>query len=167
MLLRADLNVPIKGGRVVDDFRIKAMLPSVRLLVKKGAKVVILSHHSKEGQSLAPVQKYLARLFPKTKVELFENLRFNPGEEKNDSAFAKKLASLADIYVNDAFPVSHRAHASIVSIPKYLPSYAGLQLEEEVKNLSKVIKNPKHPFLFILGGSKFSTKMPLIKKYLN
>jgi len=84
----------------------------------------------------------------------------------NDQVFAKKLSSLGDIYVNDAFSVSHREHASIVSLPKYLPSFAGFQLEEEVKNLSHAFKRPKHPFLFILGGAKFSTKMPLIKKYL-
>jgi phosphoglycerate kinase len=85
---------------------------------------------------------------------------------KNDQAFAKKLSTMGDIYVNEAFSVSHRVHASIVSLPKYLPSYAGFQFEAEVKNLSHAFKNPKHPFLFILGGAKFSTKMPLIKKYL-
>jgi phosphoglycerate kinase len=166
VLVRVDFNVPIKNGKILDDFRIKAALPTINFLLKKGAKPILLSHHSQKGQSLLPVQKYLAKIFPPQKVLLLENLRFSSGEEKNDPAFAKKLASLGDLYVNDAFPVSHRAHASIVSIPKHLPSYAGFQLEEEVQNLSKAIKNPKHPFLFILGGAKFSTKMPLIKKYL-
>jgi len=99
-------------------------------------------------------------------VILLENLRQEKGEEKNDMKFAKKLARLGDIYVNDAFSVSHRKHASIVGVPKYLPSYVGFQFEKEIKNLSTVLKKPKHPFLFILGGAKFSTKMPLIKKYL-
>lgn len=166
VLLRVDFNVPIKGGKVVDDFRIKAALPTIRFLRNKGARVILLSHHSSKGQSLRPIQKYLSKIFSIDEVKLLENLRFDRGEEKNDSVFAKKLASLGDVYVNDAFPVSHRVHASIISLPKYLPSFAGFQLENEVKNLSKAIKNPKHPFLFILGGAKFSTKMPLIKKYL-
>ncbi|MCE9585391.1 phosphoglycerate kinase [Candidatus Nomurabacteria bacterium] len=170
VLVRVDFNVPIKNGKVEDDFRIRKSLPTINYLLKKGAQVILLTHLGKDGTaSLEPVIKNFFTLskIPKNKIEFFENVRKFPGEEKNDKDFAKHLASLADIYVNDAFSVSHRAHASVVGVPKYLPSYAGFQLEEEVKNLSKVMKNPKHPFLFILGGAKFSTKMPLIKKYLN
>jgi phosphoglycerate kinase len=99
-------------------------------------------------------------------VILLENLRNNPGEKKCDKTFTENLAKMGDVYVNEAFPVSHREDASIVLLPKLLPAYAGFQLFEEVKNLSRAFNKPKHPFLFILGGAKFSTKMPLIKKYL-
>ncbi|MFZ2205610.1 MAG: phosphoglycerate kinase [Minisyncoccia bacterium] len=169
VLVRVDFNVPIKDGKVQDDFRIRKSLPTIEFLYKKGAKIVLITHLGKDGSdSLEPVIKSFFKIskFKKSEIIFYENIRKSPGEEKNDPAFAKELASLGDIYVNDAFSVSHRAHASIVGLPKYLPSYAGFQLELEVKNLSKAIKNPKHPFLFILGGAKFSTKMPLIKKYL-
>lgn len=169
VLVRVDFNVPIKEGVVEDDFRIKKALPTIEFLIKKGAKVVLITHLGKDGTaSLEPVIKRFWEVsgLSKDKVEFFENLRKNEGEEKNDPVFAKQLASLGDLYVNDAFPVSHRAHASVVGITKYLPSYAGLQLEEEVQNLSHAFENTKHPFLFILGGAKFSTKMPLIEKYL-
>jgi 3-phosphoglycerate kinase len=165
-LVRADFNVPISAGKIQDDFRIKAAMPTLKFLLAKGVKVIAMSHHSSATQSMKPVQKYLDKKFSKGKIILLENLRQNKGEEKNDQNFAKKLAKLGDFYVNEAFPVCHRVHASIVSVPKYLPSYAGFQLEKEVKNLSVAFKKPKHPFLFILGGAKFSTKMPLIKKYL-
>jgi len=186
VLVRVDFNVPIKDGRVEDDFRIQKAVPTIKFLQKKGAKIVLISHLGKGGESLSPVAKSLSK-FVKNKfvddiwgekaqkaifemkngeVVLLQNLRNDDGEKNCDKTFAKKLATLADIYVNDAFSVSHRADASIVLLPKLLPCYAGFQLEEEVKNLSKVFKKPKHPFLFILGGAKFSTKMPLIKKYL-
>jgi phosphoglycerate kinase len=169
VVVRVDFNVPIKDGVVEDDFRIKKALPTLEFLLEKGAKLVLLTHLGKDGSaSLEPVIKRFWEIakFEKDKIEFFENLRKNAGEEKNDPVFAKSLSSLGDFYVNDAFPVSHRAHASVVGITKYLPSYAGFQLEEEVENLSQAFKNPKHPFLFILGGAKFSTKMPLIEKYL-
>ena len=169
VLLRVDFNVPIKNGKVLDNFRIKAALPTINFLLHKGAKIILITHLGKDGtDSLAPVIKsfFTISKINKNKVTFFDNIRKFPGEMKNDSAFARKLSAMGDIFVNDAFSVSHRAHASIVSIPKYLPSFAGFQLEEEVKNLSHAFKKPKHPFLFILGGAKFSTKMPLIKKYL-
>jgi len=126
----------------------------------------LISHLGEDGkQSLKLVANYIKKIIGKN-VVLLENIRRHAGEMKNDLNFAKKLAKLGDFYVNDAFSVCHRAHASIIGLPKYLPSYAGFQLEEEIENLSKVVKNKKHPFLFILGGAKFSTKMPLIKKYL-
>ncbi len=169
VLLRVDFNVPIKNGKVLDNFRIKAALPTVNFLLQKGAKIILITHLGKDGTaSLDPVIKSFFRIskIDKNKVTFFENIRKFPGEMKNDLAFTKKLSAMGDIYVNDAFSVSHRAHASIVSIPRYLPSFAGFQLEEEVKNLSHAFEKTKHPFLFILGGAKFSTKMPLVKKYL-
>ncbi len=167
-LVRVDFNVPIKDGKVEDDFRIKKALPTINFLLKKGAKVVLITHLGKDGSaSLDPVIDRFFKIskIPKDKISFYENVRKFPGEEKNDASFARGISRMGDFYVNDAFSVSHRAHASVVGLPKYLPSYAGFQLEEEVKNLSKALK-PKHPFLFILGGAKFSTKMPLIKKYL-
>ncbi len=169
VLLRVDFNVPIKNGKVLDDFRIRAALPTINFLLKNDAKIILLTHLGKDGTaSLEPVIKrfFAVSKIAKNKVTFFENLRKFPGEIENDQSFAKKLAKMGDVYVNDAFSVSHREHASVVSIPKYLPSFAGLQLENEIKNLSHVFKKIKHPFLFILGGAKFSTKMPLIKKYL-
>jgi 3-phosphoglycerate kinase len=189
VLLRADFNVPFKGGKVGDAFRINSALPTIEYLKKKGAKVVLISHlevPGKNNPSLLPVAKYLNKKIrikfcasndinkitleiEKMKageILLLENIRRFDGEKTNDVNLAKDFASIADFYVNDAFPVSHRAHMSIVGIPKYLPSFAGFQLEKEIKNLSAVVKNKKHPFVFILGGAKFSTKMPLVKKYL-
>ncbi len=189
-ILRADFNVPIKESKILDPFRITATLPTIDLLIKKGARIVILSHRSDEKGSLMPVFEYLKKkkykiTFEKSldtetikaratqlktgEILLVENLRYSDKEEKNDVSFAKALASLGDIYVNDAFSVSHRKHASIVGIPKYIPGYAGLQLEQEIKMLSKVLKPSKtksHPFFFILGGAKFETKLPLLKIYL-
>ncbi len=185
VLVRADFNVPIQNNKVIGAFRIIKTLPTIQFLLKKGVKVILISHAGDDGsQSLEPVyqvlKKYIPVMFvpavfgvtveqvllgqkPGTAI-LLENLRSEGGEKKNDQTFAKALASYADMYVNDAFPVSHRVQASIVSIPKYLPSYAGFQLDTEVRELSRAHK-PTHPFLFILGGNKFSTKMPLIKKF--
>ncbi len=170
ILVRVDFNVPVKDGRVEDDFRIRKALPTIEFLLKKNpGKIILVTHLGKDGsESLTPVEKRFFEIFrgPKSKIEFFENVRKFPGESENNPSFARQMSAMADIYVNEAFSVSHRAHASIVSVPKFLPAYAGFQLEEEVKNLSKAFKNPKHPFLFILGGAKFSTKVPLIKKYL-
>lgn len=186
ILVRVDFNVPVRDGVVEDDFRIKKALPTIKFLSKKGAKVILITHLGKKGETLLPVAKslnsfikinFVSDVFGKIakdavlgmsdgQVVLLENLRSKPGEKKSDLNFAKKLASLADIYVNEAFPVSHRKDASIVLLPKLLPSYAGLQFEEEIKNLSVVLKKPAHPFMFIIGGAKFSTKIPLIHRYL-
>ena len=189
VLLRADFNVPVRDKAVVDDFRIRSAMPTIDFLRQKGAKVILVSHlEDNDGgnASLQPIVDTLKRLgepvmFVKdmkmahevieNKIKdgdsvLLENLRFYEGEKKNDPKFAKELASLADIYVNDAFPVSHREHASIIGVPKLMPSYAGLQLEKEVANLSRAFK-PPHPFLFILGGAKFETKLPLLAKFIN
>ena len=188
VLLRVDLNVPLEAGEVRDAYRIEQSIPTIDLLRNKGARVVLLAHigKGKPEDTLGPVAKWLNKKFPLTfldrltspenvrvinamhdgDVVLLENLRHDPGEEKNDPSFASYLASLGDIYVNDAFGVSHRAHASVVGITALLPSYAGLLLAEEVKQLAAAF-TPGHPFLFILGGAKISTKMPLLKKFLN
>ncbi len=186
VLLRVDFNVPMKDGVVEDDFRIKKALPTIEFLKAKGAKIILITHLGKGGETLAPVAQVLSKYIIATfipeivgqKVEkavsemkngdiiLLENLRNDKGEQECNQVFAQNLAKLADIYVNESFPVDHREDASIVLLPKLLPSYAGLQLEEETQNLSRAFETPEHPFLFILGGAKFSTKMPLIKKYL-
>jgi len=189
VLVRVDFNVPIRNGAVADDTRIKAAMPTIDFLRAKGARVILISHlESNDGSipSLQPVADHLKLkiglpvMFVKniraandlienelqeSQCMLLENLRFFDGEKANDQKFAKELASLADIYVNEAFSVCHREHASIVSVPKYLPSYAGLELEKEIDNLSKAF-NPPHPFLFILGGAKFETKLPLLSKFI-
>ncbi len=189
IILRADFNVPIdkKTGTILDTYRIDSTFPTIDLLIKKGANIIILAHIGDDGkQSLTPIAKYLhtkkykgyfetstnpeiiresADKLCNGEILLIENVRRFPGEKENDKKFSTFLASLGYAYVNDAFSVSHRKHASIVSVPKLIPSFAGLQMEKEVKMLDKVLK-PKHPFLFILGGAKFDTKLPLIKKFL-
>jgi len=186
VVLRLDFNVPIKNGKIVETMRIDRAMPTVEYLVKKKARVIILSHIGKDASSsLKPVVQYLSKkmkvgFVPDFRTEsthavvdglaeggvvVFENLRIDTREEENDPAFAKLLASFGDVYVNDAFAVSHRAHASVVGITKYLPSYLGFLIADEVRHLSLAL-NPKHPFLFILGGAKFDTKMPLMKKFM-
>jgi len=191
VLLRLGLNVPLIDDCVEDcienDFRIKKSMPTIEYLKEKGAKTIIISHiWGDETLTLKPVYEYMKKLtdisfggdsmdpgakdkIAKMKsgdVMMMENLRLHEGEMENDFAFASSLAGLGEIYVNDAFSVSHRNHASIVSLPKLLPSYAGLLFEKEIENLSVVLDPPK-PFLFILGGAKFETKIPLIIKYLD
>lgn len=185
VLLRLDLNVPVVGDEVRDDFRIRRSLPTLEFLKAQGAKTIIMSHLESElTSSLSRVASYINR-FTEVKafitslddapsvisamkdgeIVMLENLRVNAGEKANDPVFAGRLASLADIYVNDAFAVSHRAHASIVSVPKLLTPYAGPLLAEEVEQLSAAF-SPEHPFLFILGGAKFDTKLPLVERFL-
>ncbi|MEN9621800.1 MAG: hypothetical protein RLZZ67_234 [Candidatus Parcubacteria bacterium] len=185
VLLRLDLNVPVVGEEVRDDFRIKRSLPTLQFLREAGAKVIIISHLESElTHSLSRIATYIGRFIPikalvmsyddaplvianmqDGEIIMLENLRVNPGEKANDPVFAGRLAHLADMYVNDAFAVSHREHASIVSIPKLIPSYAGPLLNLEIEELSKAF-NPPHPFLFVLGGAKFDTKLPLIEKFI-
>ncbi|TSC60719.1 MAG: Phosphoglycerate kinase [Parcubacteria group bacterium Gr01-1014_107] len=183
VLLRVDFNVPVASGKVTDDFRIKKTLPTIEYLLHNKARVIILSHfESKTEKSLRPVFDYLKERLPIyfaknfegldsavsypdiSQAVLFENLRLYPGEKNNDPEFAKRLASLGDVYVNEAFSASHREHASIVTLPKLLPSFAGFLLEEEVENLSSAF-SPEHPFLFVLGGAKTETKLPLLEKF--
>jgi len=188
VLVRLDLNVLVKGDLVADDFRIKKVLPTIEFLKSQKAKVIILGHIGRhKNDSLKPVFEYLKKIFDISfipgfrndialpiidtmgdgQIVMFENLRAGDGdeEETNDSRFAKHLAGFGDIFVSDAFAVSHREHSSIVSLPKLLPSYVGILFEEEIKHL-EVAFHPPHPFFFILGGAKFETKLPLIKKYL-
>lgn len=185
VLVRLDLNVPIQNGVVVDDYRIKQSLPTLLHLQKAKAKTIIISHLGEKGETLREVARSLEKRLKHVTfipnvlhgrvlhaiehmkggdIVVLENIRTEEGEKKNDATFAKKLSELGELYVNDAFSASHREHASIVGIPKYLPSYTGLQLEKEVSELSKIL-SPKHPFVFILGGAKFGTKLPLLKKY--
>jgi phosphoglycerate kinase len=185
VLLRLDLNVPIVGDEVRDDFRISRSLPTLKFLQEAGAKTIIISHLESELTNtlarvaahignLIPIKAFVAR-FPDAPsvianmqdgdIVMLENLRKDPGEKENDSVFAGRLAHLADIYVNDAFAVSHREHASVVSVPRLLPSFAGPLLATEIAELSKCFNAPK-PFLFILGGAKFQTKLPLIERFL-
>ncbi len=180
VLVRVDYNVPMKGNKILDTRRIEASFETIRTLQKKGFQVRLLAHLGDASASLAPIAKFLAKYFKvkfvkditedlgqieKDTVVLFENIRHYEGEEKNDPKFAKALSKLGDVYVNDAFSVSHRKHASVVGVAKYLPSYAGIQMEKEIKNLSSLLTIKKHPFLFILGGAKFATKIPLIKRF--
>lgn len=172
VVLRVDFNVPLKDGKVVDDLRIRAALPTIELLHQKGtAKIIILTDIGRpggtvvEGLRVAPVAAHLAQLTT-VPFEMEENLRFDPGEESNDMEFAKKLSALGDVYVNDAFANSHRTHASMVLLPKLLPSYAGLRLEEEMQGLSGALTPPKGS-LALIGGAKFETKEPLITKLLD
>lgn len=185
-----------KGGKIVvaDDTRISAAVPTIKYLLEHGAKVILMSHLGdpggkvKKDLSLKPVGATLAKILrmkgsapadwvgrkgsekidtmKSGEVMLLENLRFHPGEEKNDAKFAAGLASLADIYVNDAFAAAHRAHASIVGVPKFLPSYAGFLMEKEVNVLSGLLAKPKRPFMAMIGGAKISTKISVIENLL-
>lgn len=191
ILVRCDLNVAVKRGVVVDDFKIIQTLPTIRWLCAKGARVILLTHLGRpQGQRVSqfllfPIKRRLEQLLgtkityvhdcggklAKTAAEnmsdgsiiLLENVRFYVGEEENDDDFARILASLADLYVNDALAVSHRAHASVSAIAKYLPAYAGLLLEQELNNLQRVLR-PKRPFIVIIGGVKLETKVPVVKR---
>jgi phosphoglycerate kinase len=159
VLLRVDWSAPMKDGVIQDDYQIKVSLPTLSFLVEAGAEVVVATHLESLEDSIEPLKVYLPE-----GVKLLPNLRENPGEEANSEEWARELASMADLYVNEAFAVSHREHASIVGVPKFIPSFAGFQLLQEVENLSKAF-NPPHPFLIILGGAKIETKLPLIEKF--
>ena len=192
VLVRADLNVPIEHGTITDDTRIQESLPTIKYLLEKGAQVIICSHLGRPNGvepelSLAPVAGRMSNLLGSEvlfaddcvgpvaeeavasmghHVLLLENLRFHPEEEKNDSGFAEELASLADIFVNDAFGTAHRAHASTEGVTHFLPSVAGFLMEKEVRYLSALIANPPKPFAAIVGGAKVSTKIPAIDHLL-
>ena len=167
VLVRADFNVPIADGEIVDDFRIRAALPTIGWLQGRGATVTACTHLGRPKgapdpkYSVEPVRRRLAELAPG--VELLDNLRFHPGETGNDPAFVQELIEGQDAYVNDAFGASHRAHASIVGPPQFLPSAAGRLLEREVEVLLPLRHDPKRPFVVILGGSKVSDKLGVIE----
>lgn len=171
VLVRVDFNVPLVEGKVRDDARLKAAVPTLEFLHQAGAtQILLLTHLGRpggtvvDGLKVAPVE---ARLHELTQVpfEIKENLRFDPREEAGDESFAKELAGLGDIFVNDAFAVLHRTAASVTGVPKFLPSYAGLLVEREVAELSKALTPPEGA-LAILGGAKFETKIPLITELL-
>ena len=171
VLVRVDWSVPIMNGKVLSDWQIKTSLPTIEYLRSSGAKVVLISHAEKDGESLEPIFNHVKSFLPLSlntpgELVLMENLRKNPGEKVNSPEFAKELAAMGDIFVNEAFAESHRSYASIVGVPKLLPSFAGLRLAKEIGELSKAFF-PKHPFLFIIGGAKFDTKLPLLKKFVD
>ena len=194
VLVRVDFNVPLEDGRVADDTRIKAALPTIELLLERDAAVVLVSHLGRPGGkadpalSMRPVGEHLADLLD-TKVHmapavigsdvetmagglgpgellLLENVRFEPGETENDPKLAEALAGLADLYVNDAFGAAHRAHASTEGVARILPGYAGLLLEREVTELTRVVESPARPLVVVLGGAKVSDKVGVIERFL-
>jgi phosphoglycerate kinase len=176
VLVRVDFNVPLRPcagepSAVVDDFRIRAALPTLNYLIDQGARVTACTHLGRPKGApdiqweLGPVREELARLAPQ--VELLENLRFDPGEELNDAAFVEKLVNSHDAYVNDAFGVSHRRHASVVGPPAFLPSAAGFLLQREIEVLGGLLGSPKRPFVAVVGGAKVADKLGVMKSLLN
>lgn len=186
VILRASLNVPIKNGVIQNDYRIRSIIPTLRFLKDKGAKTIVLSHLGSDGtKSLRDVARYMNKyirtgFLPEHDIDknkhlidsmnnggvfVLENIRRNPGELANSKILAKQIAKYGDIFVNDDFAVSHRKHASVDAITKVLPSYIGLEFEKELNSFSKVFK-PQKPFVIILGGAKFETKLPLVKEFL-
>ncbi|MBU0648885.1 phosphoglycerate kinase, partial [Patescibacteria group bacterium] len=193
-LVRVDFNVPLRSGKVIEDIKIERSLATIKFLIKRGGKVVLISHLGRPGgkvnrkYSLRPVAKHLSKLLkkkvifniskiPSAKLEkqiralgsgrvmLFENTRFYAGEKKNSPVWSRQLARGFDYFINDAFAACHRAHASVSGAAKFLPSYAGFNLIEEVDNLSQVFHSKK-PLILIIGGAKISTKVKVIKKFL-
>jgi phosphoglycerate kinase len=194
VIVRVDLNVPMKEGAITEASRIIKILPTIKLLIEKEAKIIIFSHIGRpkgkivNGMSLKPISKKLSDLLnievlfnknqinektfteidniPDGSVMMMENIRFYEGEEKNEDSFSKKISSLGDIYVNDAFSCSHRAHSSIEGITKYIPSYCGLQFVEEINALKKITSKIVRPVTCIIGGSKISTKIKIISNLI-
>ncbi len=194
VLMRVDFNVPLQDGTITDDRRIRAALPTIQYLLEEGATVIAMSHLGRpkgqvvEDLRLTPVAARLSELLdrPVTKLDdcigpdveravaeaqpgdviLLENVRFHGGEKKNDPEFAKQLAALGELYVNDAFGAAHRAHASVVGVAEYLPAVAGFLMEKELQALGGVLEAPEHPFIAILGGAKISGKIEVIDNLL-
>jgi phosphoglycerate kinase len=169
VLVRADLNVPLEDGRVADDMRIRASLPTFRLLLERDAKEVrVCSHLGRpkgpdEKFAMTPVRERLRELLPDDRVAVLENTRFNRGETKNDEGFARELADGCDLYVNDAFGSAHRAHSSTEAVAHLLPAYAGLLLEAELKNLGRLLGEVERPFVLVSGGAKVEDKIGVLQ----
>jgi phosphoglycerate kinase len=194
VLLRADYNVPLKNGLITSDYRLKQSLPTLRFLQKQECKIIICSHlgrpdgHADAKLSLLPVAKRLSTLLDESvmfmsstvgksveqaskalkpgQIMLLENLRFHPEEEKNDPVFAKQLASLADIFVQDGFGVVHRAHASTEGVTHFLPSVAGLLLQKEVDTITDVMEQPQRPLMAVIGGAKIADKIEILERFI-
>jgi len=194
VLVRVDFNVPIEDGRIVDDTRIREALPTIQYLLERSARVILITHLGRpDGQvddayRTTPLAERLGELMGRPvrhledcvgpsveaavramrdgDVVMLENVRFNPGETKNDPAFARQLAALGELYVNDAFGTAHRAHASTVGIAQYLPAVAGLLMEREIITLGRIMTDPPHPLVAIIGGSKISTKIGVLRSLL-
>ena len=192
VVIRADCDIAMTGNRIADDFRLRAFLRTLRFLLERGARLRILAHRGRPGgarepsMSLAPIGRWLARELGQRVVLvrdpfaagalhkyrgsddilLFENLRFWSGEEKNDPSFARALAAWGELYVNEAFADCHRTHASMVGLPRLLPSYAGLHLVKEISALERVMRDPARPLVAVFGGAKIETKIPLLRRFL-
>jgi len=193
VLLRVDYNVSIKNGKICDDTRITESLPTIEFLLKKGTKIILMSHLGRpkgvdENLRLNPVADHLSKLLKRPVIKLdscvgpaveaaiqslhkgdilmLENTRFHKEEEENDPEFSKKLAGYADLYVSDAFGTVHRAHASTEGVSHYLPSYAGFLIEKEIKNLEPLLKNPASPFVLLIGGAKIDTKIGILENFI-
>ena len=169
VLVRADLNVPLEGGRVADDTRIRAALPTLEQLLERAAlEVIVCSHLGRPkgrdpAYSMKPVEEHLRALLPDERVRVLENTRFDLRETKNDPAFARELADDCDLFVNDAFGSAHRAHASTVGVAQLLPGYAGLLLERELEELAKLLGDVERPFILISGGAKVEDKLGVLR----
>jgi phosphoglycerate kinase len=169
VLVRSDLNVPLEDGRIADETRIQASLPTLQLLLERDARqVTVCSHLGRpKGEdpqfSLEPIEERLRDLLPDDRLRVLENTRFNPGETKNDPAFARALADDSDLFVQDAFGSVHRAHASTVGVAELLPAYAGLLLERELEELGRLLGDVERPFVLISGGAKVEDKLGVLK----
>src|SRR5712671_1696179 len=194
VLVRVDFNVPLEDGRIVDDTRIREAIPTIQNLVERGARVILMTHLGRpdgqvdEAYRTTPLAQRLSELMGRPvrhlddcvgpaveaavktirdgEIVLLENVRFHPGETKNDPDFARQLAALGELYVNDAFGTAHRAHASTVGIAQYLPAVAGLLMEREIKTLGRIMTDPPHPLVAIIGGAKISTKIGVVRSLL-
>ena len=194
MLIRVDFNVPMEAGRIVDDTRIREAIPTIQNLVERSARVILITHLGRpdgqvdEAYRTTPLAQRLGELMVRPvrhlddcvgpaveaavtamqdrEIVMLENVRFHAGETNNDPAFAKQLAALGELYVNDAFGAAHRAHASTVGVAQYLPAVAGLLMEREIKTLGRIMTDPPHPLVAIIGGSKISTKIGVVRSLL-